>query len=265
MLTTWNMAFDGVRISPEAVTILQVAAFLAPDGVPDWLIKERRTDGEPLVDPGAFEESLGLLFRYSLIKRDGNAFSIHRLVQEVVRASLDGQDKIIRLSQCLHLLDRVFPADDNDADDVRRESLLPHVLAAVQHAADIEVDPSIANRLLLRVGAFMGRRAQHEGVAATLRHAHAIAVATHGQDNPAVARGLVTLGTLLREQGDLSAASTCFERALDIAEPFYGRGDSNVTSLLNELARVSREQGDAEAALRYVDRALASQGEGDRA
>jgi tetratricopeptide (TPR) repeat protein len=69
----------------------------------------------------------------------------------------------------------------------------------------------------------------------------------------------------LREQGDLSAAMTCFERALQISEPFYGTTHPNVVSLLNELARVTREQGDAQGALRYADRALAAQGEGDGA
>src|SRR5262249_32755048 len=136
-------------------------------------------------DGRAFEETVGLLYRYSLVRRSEGRLSMHRLVQDVVRLSMPQEAGQQRVRTCLRLLDDVFPEQGSDIEvNPLAAELLPHALTATQHATVADNEPEAAHRLLLRVGAYMGRQAQLTGAQTSLEHAHAIAIAAYGRNNP---------------------------------------------------------------------------------
>ena len=100
---TWEKNFQAVEeASPAAAELLRHSAFLAPDPIPYSLfLKGISAFIAPLSDllieatsdPNALYELLSSLADYSLIEQDNEreVFSIHRLVQQVVRESLEPQ------------------------------------------------------------------------------------------------------------------------------------------------------------------------------
>jgi hypothetical protein len=96
----WDIAFERVAASsPAAVDLLNLFAFLPPDRIPRRLLVEQVDRLQPdrlpplvrttVEDPFALDAAVGALRRYSLVDTSSDAFSVHRLVQAVVRARLD--------------------------------------------------------------------------------------------------------------------------------------------------------------------------------
>ena len=94
--TTWGLAFERIRTNcPGAADLRSLCAFLAPEAIyvrelagaaehlPEVLAKS-------LTDEVALKEVRAELLRYSLISTEGDAISIHRLVQEVTRGRMAG-------------------------------------------------------------------------------------------------------------------------------------------------------------------------------
>ena len=92
--TTWNISFQAVKAKSQAgADLLVLCSFLAPDDIPRSLIAGGAEHfPEPLASVAADELELDCamaeLRRYSLITGDGDSFSMHQLVQMVVRSRL---------------------------------------------------------------------------------------------------------------------------------------------------------------------------------
>ena len=111
--STWLLNFDhisrisGIEHGESPTLVMQVCAFLAPDDIPYELINEEfsSTKESGLCEQG---EIVSLLTQFSLFQRYGtNSFSVHRLVQEVIRSQLEKEtDKELRVlsfaSRVLH-------------------------------------------------------------------------------------------------------------------------------------------------------------------
>ena len=109
--TTWILNFDHInRISEEMelggtpTLCMQVCAFLGPDDIPHELINEMlNKEGSCAVDNGLCDQAeiLSLLTKFSLFQRYGtNSFSVHRLVQEVIRSQLEKEQTELDVLSC---------------------------------------------------------------------------------------------------------------------------------------------------------------------
>ncbi|MEM1426866.1 MAG: NB-ARC domain-containing protein [Cyanobacteria bacterium P01_H01_bin.130] len=98
--TTWNINFQAVEeASIAAADLLRLSAFLHPDSIPyDLIVSGVELLGEPIQEaladiednPLAFVELLEPLRRYSLVRSEvEQTYSVHRLVQEVLKIWLD--------------------------------------------------------------------------------------------------------------------------------------------------------------------------------
>ena len=83
-----------------ATDLLRVCAFLAPDAIPEDLLLEGASELGARIQPLATDatrlnDALGVLLRYSLVKRDPQerTLSIHRLVQAVLKESMNEQTR----------------------------------------------------------------------------------------------------------------------------------------------------------------------------
>ena len=95
--TLWDISLERVADeNPAAIQLLDLCAYLAPERIPlDLFTSHLGLLPEPLAaaaaDELAFNEAIGILVDYSLIKRTAAGLQIHRLIQGATRARHAGQ------------------------------------------------------------------------------------------------------------------------------------------------------------------------------
>jgi tetratricopeptide (TPR) repeat protein len=262
--TIWALSLERIRASaPAAQDLLTLCAFLAPDDLPrELLLQHPDALPEPLAaavrDQLGFQQALGALRHYSLISVTGDAISMHRLVQAVVRHQLDADNEQQWATTALQLLNTVFPAEHSNPDAWPASArLLPHALAVAGHAEALDIHPAQIVRLLNEAGSYLWQRADHQQARELHERALAICEARLGANHPGTATTLTDLSLVVHDQGDLAGARSLLERALAIREASLGRDHPDTAYSLSNLARVLRYQGDLTGAHDLLERALA--------
>jgi DNA-binding SARP family transcriptional activator len=136
--TAWQLSLERLRVvSPAAVALLELAAFLAPEPVPLCLFTDHADLlDEPLrtiagTDPDALDDAVGAMVGFSLIRRHPDGFQLHRLVQLVIRHRLAPEHHDNVAARAGALLAAAHPGDPNDPNHwAAYARLAPHVLAA---------------------------------------------------------------------------------------------------------------------------------------
>jgi tetratricopeptide (TPR) repeat protein len=261
--TTWTLSLQRLREhAPAAEDLLTLCAFLAAEDIPRNLPAEH-PDVLPerlaaaVASPTAYQQTIGQLRRYALVKTTGDALSVHRLVQLVVRNQLDPDQLQAWMSTALRIVDAAFPADPTaSASWPSCGRLLSHALAVIDHAEAAGADPETTVRLLNRAALYLWERADLDQARALLKHALSVWEARLGADHPDTAATLENLGLVLHEQGDLVAARSCHERALRMRERRPGPNHPDTGRGLNNLARVLRDLHNLDQARDLLERAL---------
>jgi tetratricopeptide (TPR) repeat protein len=261
--TTWAVALDRIRTEmPAAEDLLCLCAFLAPDDLPRGLpVEHPEVLPERLAgavgDPLSFGQVLWALRRYSLVTATAEALSTHRLVQAVVRHGLEPDSARGWAAAAVALVGAGFPdkAEDVEAWPVAAR-LLPHALAATDHAGALGADPMATSWLLHRAGRYLWGRAEHTQAKALHQRALAVRETQLGPDHPETAYSHANLGLVLHALGDLDDAHTHLERALAICDAGLGGDHPETATSLSNLAEVVRAQGDLAGARRLQERAL---------
>ena len=114
--TTWLLNFNHIsqiskdmELGETPTLVMKVSAFLGPDDIPYEVINEglnRVDDTEAVSDLLDQAEIVSLLTKFSLFQRYGtHSFSVHRLVQEVIRSEIEKkQNELSILSCAVHVL-----------------------------------------------------------------------------------------------------------------------------------------------------------------
>jgi tetratricopeptide (TPR) repeat protein len=260
--TVWSLSLERVQQeAPAAESLLDLCAFLAPEDIPRNLPGEhpqvlpeelRELAGDVL----PYNEVLGMLGRFSLATVTPTALGLHRLVQAVIRARLDDQEG--RWAQvAVELIDAAFPVDSWElATWPMCQRLLPHLLAATEHAERLHIAGEQTGRLLHRASIYLRARGQSGQARPVAERALTFTQQALGPDHPTVGDRHDQLGRALREAGDYPAARQQLERALAIHEIVYGPDDSRVGTRHHELGVVLRQLGDLAGARTEYERAL---------
>ena len=97
--TIWNLSLQAVqRQSEDAVTLLQLLAFLPPDNFPRERLVQNNASGlsdavaKLLGNELVLNEAIAVLRRYSLVEATLDRISVHRLVQAVVREGVPNSE-----------------------------------------------------------------------------------------------------------------------------------------------------------------------------
>jgi len=265
--TTWDLAFQQVqRASPAGADLLNLCAFLAPDDIPQDLLREGaqhlpRPLAEAVADPLKFDQAVAALLQYSLLERTGDALSVHRMVQAVARDRLAEGDRRTWAGATAQIVDGAFPSGDIPPQDVRSwpqcARLLPHALASAGQAEALGVAPEATGRLLNQTGLYLKGRAEFAEAKAAFERALAIGEAAFGPDHPNVARDVNNLGSVLQDLGDLAGARAAFERVLGILEKALPPEHPYIAVTVNNLGSVLQDLGDLAGARAAYERALA--------
>jgi DNA-binding SARP family transcriptional activator len=150
--TTWEISLARLRaVSPAAVALLEISAFLASAPIPLSLFTEHpdlldETLHSADIDTDALTDAVGAIVGFSLARRREDCYQVHRLVQAVIRHRLPPVRHETARGQAIALLAAAHPGDPRDSTRWHMyASLAPHVIA-VGHVGDS--DPAFRQLML---------------------------------------------------------------------------------------------------------------------
>ncbi|HOV52475.1 MAG TPA: FxSxx-COOH system tetratricopeptide repeat protein, partial [Methanothrix sp.] len=260
--TTWEISREAAKErSAASADLLNLCSFLASDAIPRSLLVVGRghlPESLAALDELEFDDAVLALRRFSLADVTEDSLYFHRLAQAVTRDRLDEKEQKRWAGSAVKLLNGVFPEDhiDNVQSWDECSILLPHAMAAAEHAEELGVEQEATGRLLNESGLYLRTLGQFVATRSALERALKIGEATYGPDHPIVAIRVNNLGSVLKDLGDLHQARECFERALKIDEATYGPDHPGVATMANNLGRVLQDLGDLHQARECFERAL---------
>ncbi|WP_017302191.1 tetratricopeptide repeat protein [Nodosilinea nodulosa] len=234
---------------PAVAALLNLCAFLAPDGIPEEVFKDGAAAFEEplqsaLVEPLEYMALLREAGRFSLVVRDvqEQTFSVHRLVQEVIRDGLDeaAQESLVR--QLLEAMNGVFPKPEF-ANWLVCDRLLPHALALVGWQQHFAIETESTGRLLNNIAFYLNDRGRYSEAEPLYQAALAMRKWLLGDEHPNVAESLNNLAVLYDNQGRYSKAKPLYQEALVMRKRLLGDEHPNVAESLNNLAVLYDNQG----------------------
>lgn len=262
--TTWGLSFENVeKESPEGADLLRLLAFFAPDDIPRSLI----TEGEehlpeslkPLAnDSLALNRALTALRRYSLIEMSEDSYSMHRLMQAVVRGSLSIDETRKYAGTAVNIVDEAFKFEENDLASWHGAArLLSHALITAEHSEELHIAMESTSYLLNGVGKYFSHRADFLAAQRHYERTLRIDEDIFGSDHLRVAASLNELGIILRIQGDSQGSIAYYERAISIAENTHGSIPPDfVATLLSNMGNTMRDSGDLVGARTQFEKSL---------
>ena len=162
-----------------------MCAFLHPDAIPEEILTEgaailgpqlRKVATEPLL----LNDAIQLLRRYSLVKRDAEAklLNMHRLVQVVLKESLDAPTQQQWAERALLAVNTAFPSVEYNAWP-KCERLLSQALTAAQLIEQYQIVGAETGRLLHETATYLRDRARYTE-AEPLYSGHCVSVSRAG-------------------------------------------------------------------------------------
>ena len=259
--TTWTLNFHEVEATSTAsADLLRVSAFLSPHEIPYELFERgagqlgvvlagvltKRND-----DPIVFYEILAPLIQYSLVHAEPSmrVYNIPRLVQEVVRFSMDGDVYHQWEKRTLAAVTRAFP-DSEYCNWPDCDRLLPHAKVVIRLFNDSYIESEIAARLLTRMAYYLCERAQYSEAESLYEKALAIRKRLLGEENLTVTGSLHNLASIYSNQRRYNEAEPLCKEALAIRKRLLGEENLYVARSLISLASIysnQRRYSEAEA------------------
>jgi len=247
---TFTLAFE--KLSEPAKNIVRMCAYLAPDAIPEDILSAGQ---EPDLQ---FRHAVADAARYSLIQRNAKnqTVDIHRLVQDVVKDSLDPIIQRQWVEQALSALNARFPEDMEFKNWPECERLLPHARIATSLALRYGLESGETAHLMHQTAWYLLWRAQYKEAEPLIRRALEIREEVLGPEHPDTARSLNDLGWLFNRRGQDMEVVPLFTRVLEIREKALGPDHPDTAFSLNNLAQVLGDQGRYEEAVMLFRRAL---------
>ena len=250
--TTWDISFQAVaQTTPAAVELLRLSAFLAADEIPQELLTGgaghlgellSRALAAATDDPLVLPDLLSALTRYSLIRTEqDDCYSIHRMVQAVLRDGMGQAERQQWLGRAVEALNEVFPSGDFETWQ-QCKRLVTQVQAIDAHLEQISYPSVSSGRLLIDAGYYLHEQGRYPEAEPLLVRSLSIYEQQLGEQHPNVAQSLNSLALLYRSQGRYSEADPLFVRSISIYEQQLGEQHPSVAASLNNLAALYESQ-----------------------
>lgn len=224
---------------PGARALLYLASVFSPDAIPFEIYQQAPGlyGGQlqkVIQEQDTFVSLLGVLSRNSLVQLDNynQHFSMHRIVQKVIRSDLEGQQRKW-IDIAVSLLLELCPGEGHE-NWPEFERLLLHIKAVLDYSTDIE-SKDIAT-LSQKVGTYLYERGIYQDAEPYYERALLIREKLLGDDHPDFALVLDKMGVLYDYQGRHDEAELIHCRALAIREAKLGKDHVEVGNSLNNLA-----------------------------
>ncbi|AMV23993.1 Regulatory protein AfsR [Gemmata sp. SH-PL17] len=278
--TTWSLNLDAVREeSKAAAELLGYIAFLSPDNVPFELLAngandfggeiqvalkdfyvdhDEQVNPQPRIDETLIDDLLFPLLRYSLIEKfsDGRTFSIHRLLQEVIRASIDQAEGKSLRARLLKALASVFPIVHFEVW-AGCERLLHQAIGFVGSTDDSELQTVEAGVLLHRIAHYLEETGSYKLSLSVYHKAVEVRKVALGPEHADVGTSMNNMGMMLFKLGHYEESEKILLQALQIRSKACGEQHRDVGQTCNNLGLTVGELGRLDESQAYFDRAVA--------
>jgi len=263
--TTWLLSFQKVQqANPAAAELLHLCSFLAPDRIPEELLRDGAAYWpaslqQGTADPFMFQQLIAELLKFSLVKRlvEDHVLSIHRLVQTVQRDRMELETQRQWAERAVRAINAVFPDNPHDmavwSQCLRYLDQAQACYALIEHYGLAFVE---AASVLSRTGLYLDDHALYAIAEPLLKRALQIKERQLGASHPATASSLNNLAELYRAQGKYGEAEPLYQRALAIYEQQLGAAHPDTAGSLNNLAELYMTQGQYGEAEPLYQRAL---------
>jgi tetratricopeptide (TPR) repeat protein len=240
LYSTWKISFDRIQEKNTlAADVLALMSFLDPDAIPMFLLAREFTDKLSL------SEAISTLRAMSLISpnNEGRTYAIHRLIQLFMQNWLESQGSRPRfLSMSLHLLARLFPADQYEGYDTS-SVLLPHATKVLSLEGVSEDDSLTRAELLDKVSQYELRLGRLQDAEKFAREAFRIKSRLLGSTGREAASCQVHLARVLLALGKYREARESATESFKSFQAIDSRS-ADILSSMDSLAEVLRHQGE---------------------
>jgi tetratricopeptide (TPR) repeat protein/nucleoside phosphorylase len=249
--TTWSLSFQRVQQeSHAAAEFLHLCAFLAPDRIPEELLKDGAVYWPPLLQQAATDrfiinQIIEELLKYSLVKRlvEDRFLSIHRLVQAVQRDSMDEETQRQWAERVIRAVNTAFPDPQNVANWPQCLRYLDQAQACHALIENYRLPFVAAANILNQTGLYLDAHGLYAVTEPLYQRACAIFEQTLGATHPNTVTSLNNLAHLYHTQGKYTEAEPLYQRALTIREQVLGTTHPDLATSLNNLAALYYDQG----------------------
>ncbi|MGV9353901.1 tetratricopeptide repeat protein [Streptomyces misionensis] len=242
------------RRNPQAITLLDAMAWLAPDVIPRTLLAPLCPDSRTL------GEALGALHAYNMIaySADRQSVSVHRLVQTVLRnrpPDTESGGYPPGRQDAERLLQLAAAADDTGSPPWER--LLPHAIAITESTppgSPASIETANVLQALAEYQDREGRNAHTIGLrTAALAHYEQLL----GDIHPQTLTSRHGLAGAYQDAGDPDRAVPLYEAALALCEETLGDAHPRTLAGRNDLANAYTDAGDPARAVPLLEATLA--------
>ena len=257
---TWKISLD--RINQEASRqLLYLCSYLASENIKQELFgKNIKWLPSPLCEKisNSIEAHrvYGELTQYALLERqETGGYSIHRLLQEVVRSSLQNDPQWYLY--VLKLLCETYKFEY----ELQNEFIIntSHMEAFINAVESMVSDGKIQEKLsFLYAEAGYGNSCLGDYPKAMEWYQRALDICEKvlGKKHPYTATSYNNIASVYSHQGDYPKALEWFQKTLDIRETVLGKKHPDTATSYNNIAGVYSRQGDYPKALEWFQKAL---------
>lgn len=255
--TLWLCCQQVAQQQPAALDLLRFCAFVAPDDIPEDLVRVGASSlGEALgpvaADPYQLDQALAALRSLSLAQRHSQTatLSLHRLVQVLVRGQMSESEQTtwrIRVVAALHASLPEVTAENPVQVWERCERLLPHLLTAVALTPEVEGGQALVE-VLERAATYLRERTRFALAEPLYRRALVVSERLWGMEHADLTRLLTGLAHLYQEQSRFALAEPLYRRAIDLCARGRGQQHADLAHPLTGLATLYERQGRSDQA-----------------
>lgn len=246
--------------SPASAALMYFCAFLAPDNVGKQMLQSSVELLPPPLSAGVMvglDKLLEPLIRFSLIDDADHAISLHRLVAALTRRRLTADEQKKWAMAAASALSAYYQYNSDEPSTWPGFAAgVPHMLAAANHARNLDVAPDIVADLLSNAGRYLLKQGRLDEARATLERAIDLTRRVYGNAHPRTSNAANNLGRVLQRQGDSTAAAEHFALSLTIDQAVYGDDDPRVATVANNYGMCLLQARDLAAAVHHFNWAL---------
>ncbi|MDR3263895.1 MAG: tetratricopeptide repeat protein, partial [Clostridiales bacterium] len=254
---TFMLSVD--KLGDSAKQILYLCAYYSPDGISKKTFFEKNGYlPEPLAsdikDEIKSDRAFSELKKYSLIKVDNGKISLHRLLQDAVRASL--KDDKTYIEACLNHAEELkfdYSTFDGRAFFTETEA---HLVSVADNGKKVLHDNVRIGDIYHEVGfgkyefAYYGEALEYYNKALEIKEK------VLEKDNPSTAATYNSIGAVYRSQGEYPKALEYYNKAVKIREKVLEKYNPSTATSYNNIGGVYYSQGEYPKALEYYNKAL---------
>ena len=271
-LKAFSIAFDDISAKKAdnefensaelAQKLLFAASFIAPDNIPEELLKRTlrniaEIDFEAEENEDLWQEIRLKSSAYDLLKYDRTSklFNTHRLIQKVIETKLpdEGQKEIIQY--VFAAIDELFEYSVHETKE-NCETYTPHAIVLIQKAEKLSLSSNEIGSIYDKIGRHLRETIKYNDSIAYFLKAINFYQTLSENEQEKVAYCYNELALVYGSQGKYEEAIKLYNEALLIDEKTIGKEHPDYATHLNNLALVYNLQGNYEEAIELFKEAL---------